>query len=109
MSKHIKKEWKFLEYYTVWCEDTGKFEDVCLIFFENKEGQAVEIAKTNPILHHKTQIANARLIAAAPKLLAACKVGLSYIKAVAHRIPRPLNDLGTDMKVVEAAIKAVDR
>lgn len=37
-------------------------------------------------------------------LLAACKVGLSYIKAILSRVPRPIQDLQEDKKQVEQAI-----
>ena len=39
------------------------------------------------------------------ELVAACKVGFSYIQAIAHRIPRPLGDLSDDRELVKAAIE----
>ena len=37
-------------------------------------------------------------------LLAACKIGFSYIKAVTGKVPRPLQDLASDFKQVQQAI-----
>jgi len=38
-------------------------------------------------------------------LLAACKVGLSYINAIVCKVPRPILELQEDKELVEAAIK----
>ena len=46
----------------------------------------------------------ANLIAAAPDLLAACKIGLSYVNAVITGVPRPIVDREDDKQTIEQAI-----
>jgi hypothetical protein len=44
------------------------------------------------------------ILAAAPKLLEASEIGLSYINAEATGVPRPTQDLAEDKRKLEAAI-----
>ncbi len=60
------------------------------------------------MLPHQEHLANARRICQCinthDDLLAACRIGLAYIKAVSTGVPRPVQDLDYDKKEVEKAI-----
>lgn len=56
----------------------------------------------------KTAEANARLIAAAPKLLFAAKIGRAYIDSVITGVPMPIMDLEDNKQIVEVAISEAE-
>lgn len=51
-----------------------------------------------------SRVTRTRLEKAAPDLYKACEVGLSYVKAIISKVPRPILDLDKDKKQMEAAL-----